>query len=474
MSRNNKTFKQIDWLSIGIYLLLVSIGWLSILSASWDSSTESLLETGTRQAKQLFWIGASFILITLVFLINSKFFSAFAYLLYALSILSLIAVLVIGKEVNGAKAWFELGPIKFQPAEFAKIFTSLAIAQVLTSYQYNIKKFSHLSIAFFIIFFPIALIILQNDTGSALVFLSLILVLFREGLNPTYLLIGVFALVFFILSLIISPGWIIIGLLIALLILYWLNNQNNKAFLSGLLIPSILIAGLKLLNNIGLIQISFIWTVSISITISLLMFLPIMIHKRNRNALVLSAILFGTIIYLNSVNFLYNTMLEPHQKERIEHTLGLSNDPLGAGYNVNQSKIAIGSGGFWGKGFLQGTQTKFDFVPEQSTDFIFCTVGEEFGFIGTSIVILLFTFLIIRIIILSERQRSRFSRIYGYSVATIIFFHVAVNIGMTTGLMPVIGIPLPFFSYGGSSFMAFSLFIFIFLRLDSNRLEIFR
>ena len=474
MNKRISIVKQIDWFSIVIYLLLAVMGWLSIFSSSYENIGDRIFSPESRQMKQLIWIGVSFVFILLVFLIDSKFFSVFAYVLYGAAMLSLIAVLILGKEVNGARSWFEIGAFKFQPAELAKIFTSLALAQLLTSFQFDLKKPKHLFLAFGLMAVPMALIVLQNDTGSALVFLSLILVLYREGMNANYLMIAISAVVLFILSVLISAAWVLVIATFVVLVLYWLNERDNKGFFIAFGSIGFLLLAYYYLSSNDIISLGFALAVTISVGLVVLTLLPRMIRARRKTALVLTGILAAGFIYVNSLDYVYYNILQQHQRDRIEHTLGLKEDPLGIGYNVNQSKIAIGSGGFSGKGFLQGTQTKFDFVPEQSTDFIFCTVGEEFGFIGTSFVILLFTALIIRLIMLAERQRSRFSRIYGYAVASVLFFHITINIGMTIGLMPVIGIPLPFFSYGGSSFLTFSLFLFIFLRLDANRLEIFR
>ncbi len=474
MNNRTNTLKQIDWFCIIIYLLLASIGWLSIFSSSYDAANESLFTPGSRQLKQLIWIGISLVIVFLIFLIDSKFFSVFAYILYGVAMLSLIAVLILGKETNGARSWFEIGSFKFQPSELAKIFTPLALAQIITGFNFDLKKFKHLLLAFAIILLPTGMIILQNDTGSALVFLSLILVLYREGMKANYLFIGLAAIVMFILSILLSPGWVLIIATALILILYWLNERDNKGFLFALSVIGFLLIAYYFLTSNKLMEISFTLAVIIAVGITALMLLPKMIKAKRKTALILTGILAISFIYVSSLDFVFNQILKQHQRDRIEITLGLKEDLLGTEYNVNQSKIAIGSGGFSGKGFLQGTQTKFDFVPAQSTDFIFCTVGEEAGFLGTALVVILFTSLIMRLIVLAERQRSRFSRVYGYSVASILFFHVTINIGMTIGLLPVIGIPLPFFSYGGSSFMAFSVLLFIFLRLDASRLEIFR
>ncbi|MFO7879504.1 MAG: rod shape-determining protein RodA [Bacteroidota bacterium] len=472
--QRGKIIKQIDWFSIVIYLLLMIIGWFSILSSSWGGEHDSFFEPGSRQMKQLVWIAASIVIIFIIFLIDSKFFSAFAYFLYVVSMLSLVAVLVFGKEVNGAKSWFEFGFFRFQPAEFAKIFTALALAQMFSSYQFRLDKFRHLLIGLLVMIFPMLLIILQNDTGSALVYTAFILVFYREGMNQILLFVVFLAVALFLLSLIFPVAWILVGIAAIAIVVFWLNERDNKALVLALLIPSIIIIALYFLNDNYFQSLSMTLIVSISLSVFILGSFPFLLRQKHKNGLILSLIVMASVLYLNSVNHLYSQALEQHQRDRIEHMLGMKEDPLGIGYNVNQSKIAIGSGGISGKGFLQGTQTKYDFVPEQSTDFIFCTVSEEFGFLGSSLVVILFVALILRLIALAERQRSAFSRVYGYAVAAIFFIHVLINIGMTIGLMPVIGIPLPFISYGGSSFMAFSIFLFIFLRLDADRLEVFR
>lgn len=474
MNKRVNILRQLDWFSIIVFVILAAMGWFSIFSSSYEGFGDSFFTPGSRQMKQLIWIGMSIVLVLLIFLIDSKFFSAFAYVLYGVAMFGLLAVLFLGKEVNGARSWFEFGAFRFQPAEFAKIFTALALAQLLTGFQFNIKKTKHLLMAFAIMFLPAAFIILQNDTGSALVFFALIIVLYREGMNATYLVIALSAALLFILSVVVTAGWVLLGIAVVLMLLYWLNEHDNKGFLFAFLISASIGVGLYFLNDASVISLDFSWIVTIAVLSTIVILLPKMLRARRKTGLVLSLVLVGSVIYINTLDFVYYDVLKQHQRDRIEHTLGLKEDPLGIGYNVNQSKIAIGSGGFKGKGFLQGTQTKFDFVPEQSTDFIFCTVGEEFGFIGTSAVVILFAVLLVRLVMLAERQRSKFSRVYGYAVVAVIFFHVTINIGMTIGLMPVIGIPLPFFSYGGSSFMAFTVFLFIFLRLDANRLEIFR
>jgi rod shape determining protein RodA len=413
-----RLFGKIDWITVILYLVLVILGWINIYAAVFDESHSSILDISQRYGKQLLWIAAAIILAFTILLIDPKFFHAFAYVIYGLGLLTLVGVLLMGKEIAGSRSWFQIGSFALQPAEFTKFATGLALARYLTSYSTNFSRIKAKFLALIIIFTPAALILLQNDTGSAIVYASLILVLYREGLNSSILMTGIAIIALFILTLLINK-FLLIGILVALAALFYLFIKRNR-----------------------------------------------------RNLIVLAGIVVVASGMVLSVDYAFEHFLEPHQKTRINVLLGKEIDPKGAGYNVNQSMIAIGSGGFDGKGFLKGTQTKYNFVPEQSTDFIFCTVGEEWGFVGSVVVIALFIALLSRLIILAERQRSTFSRIYGYAVASIIFFHFTVNIGMTIGLMPVIGIPLPFFSYGGSSLWAFTILLFIFLKQDANRLEL--
>lgn len=472
MNRPNDLIKNLDWLSIFLYVLLVFMGWLNIYAAVYDDNHSNILDISQKYGKQLVWIGASFVLGFFILLTDSKFFTAFSFILYGLMISLLISVLLFGKEVNGARSWFELGGIRIQPAEFAKFATALAIANVMSRHGFKMMRFTSLLQVGLLLFIPAALIILQNDTGSALVYSAFLLVMYREGLHGSILLLIFITAVLFIFTLLYSPLTvliIIIGGSLAAFIYYRQNKYELYRiviFLMGCIIFFLFIRWLFALT---------IPDQRILLYSYLLMniFGIYFIYKRKMKHILLvmlaSWLCIGATI---TVDYAFDK-LQPHQKDRINNLLGIESDLTGAGYNVNQSKIAIGSGGFSGKGFLQGTQTKFNFVPEQSTDFIFCTVGEEWGFIGSTTVVLLFLAFILRIISLAERQRSDFSRIYGYSVACILFFHVAVNVGMTIGVAPVIGIPLPFFSYGGSSLWAFTLLIFIFLRLDANRLQVF-
>ena len=420
MRKAKNIFANIDTASVFLYILLISFGWLNIYASQYNDDTNFVIDFSSRYGKQLFFICFSLLIAFLILIIDWKFFYSLSYIFYGIIVTSLILLLIIGGVTSGATSWFEIGNFKFQPSEFAKFATALALAKYFNMQHIKNKKFQTKFISYLIIIIPFLLIILQNDTGTALVYSSFILVLYREGLSANIL-------IFFL----------IIGIL----------------FILTLLIDKIIL--------------SIIFTVS---TLAIVFFL-----RKNKKDIIM--ILLGWILslfFIFSVNYIFNNVLPPHQSKRINVLLGKDFDPYGAGYNLIQSKIAIGSGGFSGKGFLNGTQTRFDFVPEQSTDFIFCTIGEEWGFIGSFLFIMTFMGLVIRLIFLSERQRSNFSRIYGYSVACILFAHFVINLGMTIGLIPVIGIPLPFVSYGGSSLLGFTILLFIFLNLDSYRLQILR
>lgn len=419
MTRERNIYGKVDWTTVWLYILLVMIGWISIYSAVYDESHSSILDISQRYGKQMIWILAAGVIAFVIMLTDAKVFNAFAYIIYGISILSLLAVLVIGTEISGSRSWFQFGSVAIQPAEFAKFATSLALARYLSSYSTDFNVVRAKLISGVMIFSPAALILLQNDTGSAVVYVAFFLVLFREGLSGYFLLSGVYVVILFIISLLVDQFFVMIGLTVMAALIYYYNKKLRRKWW-------IIVA---------------VWIASIGLVFT--------------------------------VDYVFDNVLEQHQKMRINVLLGKELDPKGAGYNVNQSKIAIGSGGLLGKGFLQGTQTKYNFVPEQSTDFIFCTIGEEWGFAGSATVIILFVVLLARLVRMAERQRSDFSRIYGYGVVAIIFFHFIVNIGMTIGLVPVIGIPLPFISYGGSSLWAFTILLFIFIKLDANRLALF-
>ena len=472
-SRSNNLLANIDWVSILLYLLLVFIGWLNIYAAVYDENHSSILDISQKYGKQLIWIGAAFVLAFLVLLTDSKFFTTFSMVIYGIMIFLLIAVLFLGTETKGARSWFEIGDFRIQPAEFAKFATNLAIAYVMSRHNFKVMRFSSLLTIGLILALPAGLIILQNDTGSALVYSSFILVLFREGLHGSILLLCFVAAAIFVMALLYSPFTVLLVIIGGSLIAFYYYRHDIRELFQIILFIGCGFGLFALIKWIFNLSISDYYMLLIVYVITSITAIYPIYKRKMKNMIPLLLISWLCVGAAPSVNYVFDH-LQSHQQDRINELLGIKVDPKGTGYNVTQSKIAIGSGGLLGKGFLQGTQTKLNFVPEQSTDFIFCTVGEEWGFMGSMIVVALLTAFILRIIKLAERQRSSFSRIYGYGVASILFFHVAVNIGMTIGMVPVIGIPLPFFSYGGSSLWSFTILIFIFLRLDANRLQVFR
>jgi len=464
---------RLDWLTIILFLVMVIFGWMNIFAATQnEGATGSIFDFQQRYSKQFYYILTAFVIAIFALTVDGKVWSFLSYPIYGLMLLVVPITILIGKEVNGARAWIFIGSFTLQPAEFLKFATALVLAKVLSRYNFQIHKPKSLLHIGTILGLPILLILLQKDTGTALVFLIFVLVLFREGLSWVVLFVSALAIVLFVCTMLI-PLTILLPVISALaLLLTWVYQRNLKFFYFG----SLSLGGLFGLAALASHFLGQGWTLDrlffIASFIAFLAWLVIIVRKKFNPLLLILFTWIGAIFFIFSVDFVFHDVLQPHQQSRINTILGLESDPLGAGYNLNQSKIAIGSGGFFGKGFLQGTQTRFNFVPEQSTDFIFCTVGEEWGFIGSLIILGLFTGLILRIITLAERQRSSFSRIYGYGIASLLFFHFAINIGMTIGVVPVIGIPLPFFSYGGSSLWAFTLMLFVFLRLDTDRYNI--
>lgn len=415
MRESSGTFRNIDWISICLFLLLVLLGWLNIYAAVYNQEASSIFDMSERYGKQLIWILTALVLVILVLLIDGSIFSTLAYPIYITSLASLLLVLLLGKEIAGARSWFVIGGFSLQPSEFAKFATALAMAKFLSKKDLNLKKIKDQFQAFVILALPAILIIPQPDPGSALVYMAFLLVLYREGLPAAYIFIGIGLSVLFILSLVFPLTYIHIALILLAGVSIYLTKHVRRLYLS------------------------------------------------------ITAVLILCMGFIQTVDYAFNNILEDRHRNRINILIGKAHDPKGIGYNTNQSMIAIGSGGFSGKGYLNGTQTKFDFVPEQSTDFIFCTVGEEWGFLGSSFLILIFIAFFFRLIQLAERQKAKFTRAYGYAVVSILFLHFSINIAMTIGLAPVIGIPLPFFSYGGSSLWGFTLLLFIFLKLDAYR-----
>ena len=508
--RRVQIFRQVDWPIILIYLALALIGWINIYAASFNEEYSSIFSFSQNYGKQFIWILTSLFLGWLVLMTDGRFFEKFAYPIFIFILLLLGGVLIFGTEIKGAQSWYKIGSFSLQPSEFGKFATSLAVAKLLTSNDSKAKEFFTTLKALVIIALPAILILLQPDTGSTLVYAAFIFVLYREGLSGKILLGGLLLIVLFVLALLFELDQLVIVFTILGWALYNSMFSNRKMFILSTLVLSVFVTAYLLLPYPD-----YYLLIAIE-SAALLLFLVNAFNREIKDRWERNGVLSMFIIALGfifTVGFIFTNVLQEHQRTRITVLLGEEDElkeqiielqekvkslPLGspertqtkedlrskkesldklkrgAGWNVNQSKIAIGSGGLFGKGFLDGTQTKFDFVPEQSTDFIFCTVGEEWGFIGSTIVVLLFVALLVRLIIVAERQRSRFTRIYGYSVASIFFFHFAINIAMTLGLAPVIGIPLPFLSYGGSSLWAFSILLFIFLKLDSQRMAVLR
>ncbi len=464
--------KNIDWVTIFIFLLLIFFGWMNIYATVYNEKHHLFFDFSQRYGKQMIWIGVSIFLAIFIIGIDSRFFPIFAYYIYGLTLFLLFLVFIFARDVNGARAWFEWNGIKFQPSEFTKLATTLAIAKYLNNFAFSQKSFRDWVIIGGIILLPALLIVLQHDTGTAIVFVSLIFALYREGLSGNILLLILYLIILFIFSLLYDAFYISFILPIFFFALYSLYFRNVKKSFFAIIIFAIffgILFGIKFLWKKN-----FEWHAILSIT-SILTGVILFIwafQNHLRNISVWCIVFVGSVFFSYSVDYLFNNVLEKHQRTRINVLFGVEQDLQGAGYNVNQSKIAIGSGGWVGKGWCQGTQTKFDFVPEQTTDFIFCTIGEEWGFLGTTIIIILFITLLLRLIYLAERQTSIFSRVFGYGVVSILFLHFAINIGMTIGLAPVVGIPLPFISYGGSSLWGFTLLLFIFIRLDINRKEL--
>ena len=471
MTNRNNVWANIDWITVSIYLAMMFIGWINIYAAVYNEEHKSIFDFSQQYGKQLIWIFAAIFIAVLMINTDSKFFVAFSFPIYIIIVLVLILVLVIGTEINGAKSWIQIGNVSLQPSEFMKMGTSLAIARYISSYNFKIHNFKSLLTLCGIILLPVNLIFLQNDTGSALVFGVFLLVLYREGLNGIVLFFTFLIVLVFILTILVDPYITIWVLTLIAFLVYYLWRKKVKMTLIAIGVFSTLYAIFWLTDSLLQTTIEPQYILLAAAVLSAGLFYLYSVMLRKTNLAILIGIYMGSVLFCVSVDYVFDHVMEKHQRDRINELLGIQSDIHGAGYHVNQSKIAIGSGGLLGKGFLQGTQTKYDFVPEQSTDFIFCTVGEEWGFFGTTLVIGLFVGLLMRLIYLAERNRSKFSRVYGYCVATILFFHFAVNIGMTIGLAPVIGIPLPFFSYGGSSLWSFTFLLFVFVRLDANRFE---
>jgi rod shape determining protein RodA len=450
---------------------MIIMGWFNIYAAVFNEERSGILDLTQRYGKQFVWILAALVIAIFVVIIDSRFYFFFSWFIYGALMLILFLVLLFGREINGARSWFEFGGFSLQPSEFAKFGTALALAVYLSAKRHDLTKINIIIPAVAIIFLPALLTALQPDMGSTIVYFALFLVLFREGMSPYIFVSGLLMVILFFLTLLINNLHLTIALIVAAFFLLWFATRKWKLVTIGALIFIFISVPIYMLDYYVFESIGTEMVIFISLILSGVVYAFYFYNKKAVTAMVIYLFLAGSIIYVKSVDYTFNNVIQPHQKDRVNILLGLKSDPHGTGYNVNQSIISIGSGGFLGKGFLKGTQTKFKFVPKQSSDFIFCTVGEEWGFLGSFVVIGMYLALLLRLIVLAERQRSVFSRIYGYGVVSIIFTHFFINIGMAIGLVPVIGIPLPFFSYGGSSLWGFTILLFIFLRLDASRTE---
>ena len=481
-SRNGNIWQHVDWLTIGMFLALAIFGWLNIYGASYTFDQTSIFDFSNRAGKQFVWILGSLVLGIILLLIDYKTYDVLAYIAYGFMLLLLLATPFLAHDIKGSLSWISLGPISLQPAEFAKCIVALAVAKYMGRYEYKMRTWRDLIVPFALIGVPALIImVLQKETGSALVFAAFMLVFYRQGMSGYVLWVGVAAVALFIISIrfgavALPLGTGSVGILSCMLLLtaieiFFICKEHSMRWQALILIGStFVIYGICLFVNIW-ISLPFDW-ISMGIVIALVLYnIFVSIYWRKYMLLIVAAFTLFCIGYTHACDFVFQKVLQPHQRIRIEVLLGMKEDPAGAGYNVNQARIAIGSGRFLGKGYLNGTQTKLQFVPEQDTDFIFCTVGEEWGFVGSVGVLLVYLFFILRLIFIAERQRNISTQIYAYAVASIFLFHLMINVGMVLGLLPVIGIPLPFFSYGGSSLWGFTLLLFILLRLDAARME---
>jgi len=481
-SRNGNIWQHVDWLTIGLFVLLAVFGWLNIYGASYTFDQTSIFDFSNRAGKQFTWMMGSVILGVILLLIDYKTYDVLAYVAYGLMILLLLVTPFLAHDIKGSLSWISLGPVNLQPAEFAKCIVALAVAKYMGRYEFKIRTWRDLIVPFALIGVPALIImVLQKETGSALVFAAFLLVFYRCGMSGYVLWMGVAAVALFIISIRwgatpVPLGTGSVGIMTCMLLLtvveiYFICKEHPIRWQGLILMGSVvLVYGIALIINI-FVPVPFDW-ISMGVVVALIIYTVfISLYWRKYMLLVLAVFTLFCIGYTHACDFVFNHVLQPHQRIRIEVLLGMKEDPAGAGYNVNQARIAIGSGRFLGKGYLNGTQTKLQFVPEQDTDFIFCTVGEEWGFVGSVGVLLVYLCFILRLIFIAERQRNESTRIYAYSVASIFLFHLMINVGMVLGLLPVIGIPLPFFSYGGSSLWGFTLLLFILLRLDAARME---
>ncbi len=471
---------SLDWWTIGIYLALLTFGWISVCGASYTYGDTDIFSLDTRSGMQIVWIGTSICLGFVLLTLDDHFYDTFAFFIYVGMLLLLFATIFNPHEIKGSRSWLVLGPLRLQPAEFAKFATALAVAKLMSTYGFTMSNWKHFASACLVIILPMVFIVAQKETGSALVYFSFFLMFYREGMSGSFLFTGVAMVIYFVVGVRFeqvmlwdtptSLGRFIVLILVQVFTAGMVRSYiNDRGRTTRLVALGILLTGLCLLVS-KFITAFDVTIVQLFLTAALVCWLIYRwLSARIRNYFYIAIFAVGSVLFFYSVDYVLNDVMEPHQRVRINVLLGLEEDLAGAGYNVHQSEIAIGSGGLRGKGFLNGTQTKLKFVPEQDTDFIFCTVGEEEGFLGSAAVLLLFLALILRLIKLAERQPFKFGRIYGYCVLSVFLFHLFINVGMVLGLTPVIGIPLPFFSYGGSSLWGFTILLFIFLRIDASR-----
>ena len=480
MKQQNSVLRSIDWVTICIYLLLLAFGWISVCGATYSYGDTDLFSLDTRSGMQIVWIGTSIVLGTCLLLLDERLYETFAFAIYAVLLLLLFLTIFNPHEIKGSRSWIVMGPLRLQPAEFAKFATALAVSKLMSGHKFDISRWQDLGKAIVMILVPMVLIVMQKETGSALVYSAFFLMLYREGMTGSFLFTGIAVVVYFVVGIRFAQpllwetpthiGPFVVLLLIqiftSILVRVYCKAHNEAKYI---FCGSLGVTLLALLFSQFVIPFDIIWVQILVAVVTLGYLLWLWARNRIREYLFIMLFTLGSVLFFFSASYVLNNILGDHQRVRINVLLGLDEDLSGAGYNVHQSEIAIGSGGLWGKGFLNGTQTKLKFVPEQETDFIFCTVGEEEGFVGSAAVLLLFLALILRLIHVAERQPYTFGRIYGYCVISIFLFHLFINIGMVLGLTPVIGIPLPFFSYGGSSLWGFTLLLFIFLRIDASR-----
>jgi rod shape determining protein RodA len=483
MARNFNVIQALDKWAVFFYIVLVVFGWLNIYGASVSEDQTSILDMNYRSGMQFVWMGISFGMALVILFTDSRLITAVPYLLYGLIVLLLIVTVFVAEDIKGSRSWLPLGPFKFQPAEFSKFITALALAKVMGHPQFRLKSLQSYAIVASMILLPMLIIVAQSETGSALVFLSFVFMLYREGLPGLIPALGFCAIVLFVVVLRFSvidlfgvegsSMGLFLGLLLAyiIMLIFLRVYQYDKKHLLVLSLAPIGIFALTLPIFKLVVRFNFVYVMIAIVVLAAVYMLVLAYLKWRRTYLFIGLFLLGSLGYCFSIEYIFDEVLQSHQQKRIHLLLGMADDPTGIGYNTNQARIAIGSGGFWGKGFLQGTQTKLKYVPEQDTDFIFCTVGEEWGFVGSVGMLLVYLLFLYRLITIAERQDTRFARVYGYGVVGIFAIHLFINVGMVLGLVPVIGIPLPFFSYGGSSFLSFTILLFLFLKIDTMRIE---